>query len=1530
MPGEEHICLTPDYCPVAHHIPQHRDLLGRTPLHHSLDAPKPSVETVAFLLAHGANPNLRENSGKTAVDLARARGGKLFEMVRQHSTEKGAKQKSSPEACLRIPAIRNLPLTSGLDKTGEQATLRSSFAKLQSAHAAQEVEIRDRTAWVSTLERALSESKDAHSKEVDQLKRRVEEAEAKLSLESGLKQQVTDLEAMIEDLKAQMQTMRATSVPFSARPSADTDNTVDWTEWTGALTLGGIPGDDRAGLQSFSGQVSISRPANGGVTLATTPCTAVGAPRSPQRTAITVAKSGSSSLKGYFASPKNEELAISTWPGLDVETAISKMPRLPEVIFLGSGVGALAVPKPSGLVPSKPRETTLVAIAQAILDDAKKAVVLDGSRPSGAETVMPRRDGRGWIDRLGSSRLAVKVPASKVSIPSLTGALDADATINELKERTRKLSTTLDTIRTSFALRVTRLENELAATRLKSIADVEQVRNQLLSELAEAKLGLLERSHRLRAAQNETETNRAEVSRLRADLIRIRSDVNELEKRNKSLQNRLGAGKGKIEAARRAIEELSETLELRNAELNAATKRRDELEAMLLRSDERAELFELRDINAHLMQKLEGAKEDGRKLREQLTASNEQAEALEEERTLWMDLAQEQENDVSQLTARFDSMETELMLRNAQRLEAEPLRKRIMELEAELAKPESQQRKLRTAAEELQKTNFQFRAEWGGTSLVVPIRIDADRAEGSQPTPSAGLNEEPIATAHAVKGTATGLDSEPEPSQLQVNDERGPEVLSAAKESQQTTSIPPQRRPTTDGNQVNNKRSGPVSFFEQLLVAEREISERSFAGSEIYDRLGSNLQAWWTSIVFSILPPIKPDQLKKMDSPVVLGSIYAGSPVSLKADQDGGLASPLAFEELRLKREAAEARERKAVKAISIEKDLRPQIDRLRQENRQLWRQLTAATTVGDNGTFWGLSLLPRVSAEMAALIAASASLNVRAGKQLSAIDEVAKLRDEQEMLVQTLRSICARDKLVKVVAEPQRDRERDTAVDFTKHRMPIVRRTVPKRLSAEHAFDFAKRKVPTVAEAEARAIEERAKAAAAAATSEKKRRERMRALDEDILLNHHAFEALLPTVAAADEPIQIAEAEKRETIIRPVSFRRSSLLKRDSAGPLVAGTTFGNSGNAVMGGYSEITEPRSESGSMEALSLASAVNQLAAVAQPPNPTNRAAEFASQILDHGNLHGSELEVLLVPHLRVLATSASPSSKRIGITAEEIESEDLEVLTRKRNASKVQMVQLASFIARRRRIAAHLGEAIATYNQKLDDVRRERDQALEDFASAHLELLESQFLVASTSSVASRTVPGSSEAAHREHIDRLSEREEEIFALRRIATAALNIIEEELKDWTAVQQAWDATAAAETRAIADMVQKQLTKLENEIEHVKMQIPDEHRLSRRIEMSQELASLEVHARGLKAQLWELNSGSQAGTPSVASHDSFSDIESDLVGSFEHVGTGRRAIVNSDGASEEDMGRGFFFLSTSIAGRPSPSRESRHSSV
>ena len=71
MPSPKHTCHGPA-TPVLIHWIVHQQIYGRTALHYA--AINGSLASATRLLEGGADLTLRDNAGKTALDLARSRG----------------------------------------------------------------------------------------------------------------------------------------------------------------------------------------------------------------------------------------------------------------------------------------------------------------------------------------------------------------------------------------------------------------------------------------------------------------------------------------------------------------------------------------------------------------------------------------------------------------------------------------------------------------------------------------------------------------------------------------------------------------------------------------------------------------------------------------------------------------------------------------------------------------------------------------------------------------------------------------------------------------------------------------------------------------------------------------------------------------------------------------------------------------------------------------------------------------------------------------------------------------------------------------------------------------------------------------------------------------------------------------------------------------------------------------------------------------------------------------------------------------
>ena len=507
------------------------------------------------------------------------------------------------------------------------------------------------------------------------------------------------------------------SATIAPAPKPDT---FDPTEWLGALSLGGI-----------SAALTPSVPSN--VILATSPPSALAAPRSPP-----TALAKPSAVKGYFSSERNQELALLSWPGLESEPDTG----------LGSGpefFAALGIPAPSGVVPFEPKESTMIAIANALLDSAKMEVQGTGNRRG-----LPGRDGKAWVELIGTSRLAARKEQPKGGVQFAPGApiiprasktLPEQDVVGKLKEQLARLTWALHTARTGMMRRIGELEDELGAVEGKSGEEI-------------ARLGglLREKEEELRIVREQLADQVETVEGMAAEHHALGMEREELEGQNqglkrkldgvmaqgKVLRDRLAAGQRKIETAQMAIAELAETLEKRNADLNESLKECEGLRAKFLEFADGAieglsdmdsqsaprmlkanvHLEKLTQRNRRLAKELFRAEEAYHKLEDisafhikelcaEKAAAEHEKSTIEAEKKLWMDIAHERESHVSNLQAEVDEQK-------ARRVDTEMLRRRVVELDAKLEESEKMRLKFKRAAEELQKTTFQLRAERDG------------------------------------------------------------------------------------------------------------------------------------------------------------------------------------------------------------------------------------------------------------------------------------------------------------------------------------------------------------------------------------------------------------------------------------------------------------------------------------------------------------------------------------------------------------------------------------------------------------------------------------------------------------------------------------------------------------------------------------------------------------------------------------------------------------------------------------------------
>lgn len=465
-----------------------------------------------------------------------------------------------------------------------------------------------------------------------------------------------------------------------------------------------------------------ARPAPSSVVLATSPSSAIAAaPRSPPRAPIVAPSSPKrqvANVKGFFASNSNEELALASWPGLEPEPESADPAGLPELLG-AMGIGALAHPAPSDVIRFEPQESTMIAIANALLDSAQKKVA------TGKPKTHPGRHGKAWIDLLGSSRLAAhpQVEAKELQVAPESGMVPKsgsssrssegqETVVIKLREQLAKLQWALHSARSSLMRRIGELEDELNAVEARAADDLAQVQSEkeeLYDELAHLREQLERKETQVQnlLAAQEAEDQWSLKQHESRSLVRsagrgsqgeLRKQLGDVIAHSDSLQVRLTAAQRKIEAAQDAISELSATLERRNA--------------ALLESQQESE-----DLRSRLADAA-GEKLDVKQLFDAKTT-------LESERSLWMEIAQEQEGHIAQLKAELKRASDLAQLKDAQRLDVEVLRQRVVELDAKLARSEALRNVYKTSAETLQKTTFRLRAERDSGVPVVSARFQS-------------------------------------------------------------------------------------------------------------------------------------------------------------------------------------------------------------------------------------------------------------------------------------------------------------------------------------------------------------------------------------------------------------------------------------------------------------------------------------------------------------------------------------------------------------------------------------------------------------------------------------------------------------------------------------------------------------------------------------------------------------------------------------------------------------------------------------
>ncbi|KAI9002549.1 hypothetical protein DFJ74DRAFT_696014 [Hyaloraphidium curvatum] len=1211
-------------------------------------------------------------------------------------------------------------------------------------------------------------------------------------------------------------------------------------------------------------------------------------------------------------------------------------------------------------------------------------------------------------------------PSAVAREPAVNAREEAPSRTEEaLKRELARANWALHSLRERAAARAGQLEEELATVR----AERDEAR-------ARAEAGEGEAS---RAAEREGEME-GRVRALRAE--------------NEELRGKVEEARGRIGEARGAIAALADTLRRRNVELEAARTQAVEMRG-------RAQVAEA--AAAEAVQARAHAEEEAGALREQKDKS-------EQERKLWMDIAQDQEGHTGVLRAEIRKLEGRLHLRDGQRVEQEVLMRRVVELDARLDESERARRRSEMVARQLQKTTFRLRAERdelvaksGPVSAPLP-----ELARPVEPTVRRVEHEEQLANSPAPEVAAQPAEQTVKPAaepSIEVQPRQAAEAVEDVPVVQVRRAAPEQETAETkplspeDNHLYAGRRSKQDSLFEQLLTAERDVGTREsmFRGSEVYDQVVAGLQARWSGFVNSILPqteakaeasgeqaveavaaeavaaeaaveqppatvetaapaleaaaaePIKaPEAVNVAQAPEVEATTVADAAAEQDEPQPGfftrlarmfgpaqdlsadisaeqtattpqvareAIAATLAMEEMRLREEAVDFGRRRQVIEAKSEAKLRPRINAVADENRRLWKTLTAAAVIGRHSRFWKLHVEPRVPPGMAPIVSAAAALRAEVPYKMTAAEELAKVEADNKWLREawvarpsaahrilvssflsplSVESIELRNGVGQVVSAEPVAPKKTLQLDFVKHKVAAVTRTVPAKLSEDRKFDFVKHRIDLRSREETTAAEPRTDAEvtgtietamdrmldteirAEAATRRGKGGEKKVDASNDVLLNDHAFEALLPTAAAKDEPIRIAETEKREPaqpttrtgrrIRIPMIYKPFGAAGASPLAPALSRELRSPASEAASAANQPVGHQDKMSASASSRASASSSRCTSRRSSMSRSSVRASDLANQLLQSDGIAAdSTMGAALVPILRQIAGSPPPS--HVQASEDLAASENIELLRDRMEAARSRVTDAARFIARRRRDAAQLSEVVRSYTKIWDDVEAERRQIRNDIANSTLEMVESQMLQfgSGTSSVSSVASSVGSNADRERRLAELDDIEKQAASLRAVAHRVLRAVEEELVDWTSFQTDADAALARETVTLGAAVRTELARLNQSSETMRIMIPEVDHLPRRLELSNAVAANEARARVLRGYLDEIENAaaSRPGSPKSISGDSFTDLESDLADSFENVAAGQSAIVGSEG-DEADESRSFFMLRSSLSSR------------
>lgn len=231
----------------------------------------------------------------------------------------------------------------------------------------------------------------------------------------------------------------------------------------------------------------------------------------------------------------------------------------------------------------------------------------------------------------------------------------------------------------------------------------------------------------------------------------------------------------------------------------------------------------------------------------------------------------------------------------------------------------------------------------------------------------------------------------------------------------------------------------------------------------------------------------------------------------------------------------------------------------------------------------------------------------------------------------------------------------------------------------------------------------------------------------------------------------------------------------------------------------------------------------------------------------------------------------------------------------------------------------------------NDISAAREKVLHEMANSKLESVEASLVskVGSTTSESTDAVSlTASELAYKEELVKLDDKEKVVERLVEVVRWLLQSISEEVGEWNSLLLTWEEDLYDQSNAIAKIVRGELGRLDGQSELVRLAIPDEESLPKRLEMVKQLETIENEVHVLHGYLEEMGFEVPAhhlGSPGLGSHSSFEDIEADLEASFEDVSSGKGRIVRSR-SSEGDLegDRSFLLLSASGTG-PTVSRAS-----